>query len=192
MTTIQASAMRELAMYSLSLFAAVALAGVVAPMASAQEGQWGIVEELPLATRLEIERTDQVRIGGEFQRATADQLFLGVDDRTIPIPRSDIRRVEMRAGHYAGSGAKWGVLSGAGIGAIAGVVSAHDSSDGWVPFTLVLSGGLGGVGALTGALLGWAYPRQETIYEDALFTSFHVSPIVTGGERGVRLAFVFD
>ncbi len=181
-------------MHSRSLFAAVALAGVVVLMARAQEGQWGIVEELPLATRLEIERTDQVRISGEFQRATTDQLFLDVEEGTIPIPRSDIRRLQMRVGHYAGSGAKWGFLSGAGVGAIVGLAQLNPNSDqveanlAAIGYTLTF----GGVGALTGALLGWAYPQQETIYEDAVSTSFHISPVVTGGERGIRLAFVFD
>ncbi len=57
-----------------------------------------------------------------------------------------------------------------------------------IGYTLTFSG----AGAITGALFGWAYPRQETIYEDTVFTSFHISPVVAGGDKGVRLAYVFD
>ncbi len=103
----------------LLLFSVVALGLVIGSTPSeaiAQEGQWSIVERVPLNSRIDVERATQVRITGEFQRATADELFLRVDDRTIPILRSDIRRVRMRAGHYAGRGAKWGFLAGAGVG----------------------------------------------------------------------------
>ncbi len=51
MTAILKSAIKELAMhirsFFVSFFVAVALAGVVAPMARAQEGQWNIVERVP-------------------------------------------------------------------------------------------------------------------------------------------------
>ena len=191
-------------MHISSFFVAVALAGVVVPFASAQEGQWSIVERLPLNTRIDVERATQVRISGErttpvrisgeFERATTDELFLRVDDRITPVLRSDIRRVQMRVGHHAGSGAKWGFLAGAGVGAIVGVAQMQGGSDpleaklAAIGYTLTFSG----AGAVTGALLGWAVPRRETIYQDTVSTSFHVSPVVTGGKRGVRLAFVFD
>ena len=168
---------------------------------AAQESGWIAFESLEPDTQIEVEERATGQIRGEFERATADSLFLRVDGETMSVPRSDIRLVRTTplSGNHAGDGAFWGLLLGPGVGAIFYRLTPENFS--FEPTEQSVAGeylapiAVGvGLSVGVGALIGWAlkWERGATrIYEDAGSAAIRISPIMTGQDRGIQVAFAF-
>jgi hypothetical protein len=99
------------------------------------------------------------RIVGTYDHMDADTLVVQVGGRTRSFPRTAVTRLDVSTGQKgnAGTGALYGALFGAGIGALALGTSAVCADEGIGGTCALVGAGGGGVaGLLIGALLGSA------------------------------------
>ena len=176
-----------------------------ATTAAAQDSQWIAFESLDPNTRIVVEQNSTGPILGAFERATADTLFVRVDGNTMSVPRPDIQLVRMQArtGTHARSGAFFGGVSGLLVGLIGDALfNDRPGEDDWHhgersanQERWLTGAGMAGMGTGIGALIGLPFKWERggrTIYDGAGPVGLHISPIVTGQERGVRVGFSFD
>ena len=172
-----ASPISHLASYAGSTFALALLLAAAAPaIARGQEAdagpQTGQVSQLQAQTPGQVLRaftTDGRLLTGRFVLASADSLFLSLEDGPAghtPLHLSSLDRIDAR--HRSTKRGAWilgvsGVVVGGLFGGVANEICESDcDNDGQVILTLAAFGGLAGAGL--GAIIGAAIPRWRQVW----------------------------
>lgn len=138
------------------------------PNAAPTGDDWQRLNRLPPGAKIQIETTANRQIKARFQGVTGNLLTISIDNRTLDLSRSDVRRVYRRERGRAGRGAVVGAGVGGATGATIGVISGaapEGDDDGAAVIGGLLLGGIGiGVGALVGALVK-GRSKKVLVYE---------------------------
>ena len=123
-------------------------------------GRWELVESLRVGTQINVRTLDGVVHSGSFQKLAAEYLLLDESGWQLWVPKSDIQEIarikEGKKERYTGLGAILGMFSGMAFGLAA--PREYNKS-----VCIVM---LGGIGAGTGALIGYATGKagSEILY----------------------------
>ncbi len=132
---------------------------------------------------------------GKLLALSGSSLELSVGQTTRAFADSEVQAVRQRRHASFGTGAKWGFLIGAGLGALAGVGAAAEGhsageSAGWALLGAGLYGALGaGVGVgVSGLIRG-----SHVVYAGRTTspTKLALSPILLGGRKGAVVSLRF-
>ena len=153
-----ASRMRPLALFCVLL--------LLPGSASAQEieqGSWDAIASLSPQQKVEVYRVNTKRIRGIFVSATPDEVTLSTRQGETTVARADIREFKVRS--TSGRFRNAGIGAAIGDGIVGGVIAIairgdFDDSLALAIFTVFTS-----VAALTGFLIGAAFPGYNTIYK---------------------------
>lgn len=131
---------------------------------------WTNVAALANGTRLRIELTDRTRIAGRLESVSPERLVILAEGSVGPVEwqRDQVSRIEQRRGPRVKSGAGWGALVGAFVGAIAlGTIEPRDAVTHDVlrshELPVLVMGTAVGVGA--GSALNLARRRWVVVYQ---------------------------
>ncbi len=134
--------------------AALAGEGAAPPVASAAETDWNNLQQLSLAARLLIERTDGTRVKGRLISVAEDALSVRKGKRVMGVARAQVSRIWLFGETKTGKGAMIGALVGglywpiihAFVFPTERAPGAHD-----ILPTVLLAGAGSGIGAAIGA-----------------------------------------
>ncbi len=132
---------------------------------------------------------------GRLRSLSSSSLELSVGDMPRLFSESEVRGVSQQRHASLGTGAKWGFIVGAGLGALGGAGVASEGYGGgeavaWVLGGAALYGGLGaGIGVGVSALIR----RPHVIYAGRSTSSSQltVSPVLLTGRKGVAVSLGF-
>ena len=151
------------------LLLVLALLSTHAPLALAQQSasttNWSAVQQLKTNERLVVKQKNGKEIKGLMIEATETTLTIDRDGKPVPIPRADVRQVQVIE-RKAEKG-KW-ALVGAGIGAGTGTGIGYgkyspdsDDSEIYIGMGLLIGAGVGAAGGL---LFGQMKRKRVTVY----------------------------
>jgi hypothetical protein len=138
-----------------------------APQASAAETDWNNLQQLSLAARLLIERSDGTRVKGRLISVAEDALSVRKDKAVVGVARPEVGRIWLLGKSKARKGALIGAVVGGAAGAVLGAAlfRSYESGENYgVLFGLVLGGVGAGVGAGAGAGVGAGFRERALIY----------------------------
>ena len=135
------------------------------PTAEPANQSWESVAFIPVVSSVGVDMTTGETINGRFRSADEQTLVLDQDGSLRRVPRSEIQRVVLYQGRYAGRGSLWGLGIGAGTGFATGLSLSLLDSDVSNRFIFVLTATMAALGTGIGALTGAIFRNRTVIYE---------------------------
>ena len=134
--------------------------------ADTPEEAWGNLNQLRGGQKIQVVHKNLKSQEGEFLRLSDEAIFFRVKVDDVSVPRDEVLRVTLQAGHRRLRGALLGMLVGGGIGLAVGAAqdSKYNCSDPSSDYCYhkITGGVIGlGIGAAAGAAVP---PRYPTIY----------------------------
>ena len=133
------------------------------------EAAWGNLNQLRGGQKIRVVQKSLKFQEGEFLRFSETAISFRVKNDDLSVPRDEVLRITLRAGHRRLRGALLGMLVGGGVGLVVGAFQdrKYDCSDPSSDYCYhKMAGGVIGLGI--GAAAGAAVPpRYQTIYRAA-------------------------
>ena len=152
---------------SITALVLVALTGP-SMLAGVVPGRWEKVDALRKGTLITVLLESGDRLEGEFRGSDSAALFLDVDGKQIPIPRSGVQKVVRSTPEKDSpwNGAAIGSAVGLGAGIATGLAwAAAQSEEGEQGVGILVFAPIGaGIGLLTGYMIDENRTRQEVLY----------------------------
>lgn len=148
---------------------AATLAAVLAANAAGAAGDktnWNNLARLRAGQKIEVARDKGDTVKGEFAAFDDQRITLRDRHGEQAVPRAEVKQVSLRKrnrGMWIGAGI--GAGGGAAAGVALGARLANESGGDFANLKPAIAGACVGVGAMLGALIGWAAgSRHTTVY----------------------------
>ena len=137
------------------------------PVALAQRSlhDWSAVQSIPVNDRLFVKQKNGDTLEGEMIEANATNLSISRKGKVVNISRDDIRQIEHATGRaQKGKWAAIGAAAGVGVGLGVGAAQYSNCSSDCGIYLVAGSALGGGIGAVSGLLIGATRRHRELIY----------------------------
>ena len=156
-------------MKAVAVMVAIALLGpTLVAAGESNPTSWQNLQQLATGQKIEVIKTKNGPVRGTFISFADQSITLREKQQEIAIPRADVSRVRLlpaKRGRYRWIGAAVGAGAGAGAGAGIGEGVANESGGDFRNLKPAIIGVTAGLGALVGAIVGYALGgRRTTIY----------------------------